>query len=455
MDSIPKCRRRQGCSPRLDRTTFTTSRLLEFCSEKELVNQTGHGSYTWPLVILKELLDNALDACEEADVAPIIEVKVDGDSITVADNGPGIPAKTIDGILDYSVRVSSREAYVAPDRGAQGNALKTLIAMPFVLSEEDAIGRVDITTGGQRHEIVFCVDPIRQEPKIERTVRSARNVKNGTIFTVHWPNIASDIVSDNEGEFLQLASDFTFLNPHLSLTVDWFGQKTTVKATVPNWQKWKPHLPTCAHWYTAEDFERLLAAYIGHDRDRGVDRHVRDVVREFRGLAGSAKQKAVLDSTGMARASLSSLANGDGMEHATVAGLLAAMKDNSQQVKPAALGVIGKDHLRQRFMEAGCDEKTFRYKKMTDLDEGVPVVIETAFALFAGDTESRRIITGVNWSGAIDNPFRSLGQSYHDGLSALLEKQAAGYQEPVMLLVHCACARVRYTDRGKTNIEIS
>jgi hypothetical protein len=33
-------------------------------------------------------------------------------------NLPGIPAATVDGILDFNVRASSREAYVAPDRGA-------------------------------------------------------------------------------------------------------------------------------------------------------------------------------------------------------------------------------------------------------------------------------------------------------------------------------------------------
>ena len=53
--------------------------------------------------------------------------------ITISDNGPGLPPKVVEDILDFSVRVSSREAYVAPDRGAQGNALKTLVAMPFVL----------------------------------------------------------------------------------------------------------------------------------------------------------------------------------------------------------------------------------------------------------------------------------------------------------------------------------
>jgi DNA topoisomerase VI subunit B len=53
----------------LERTTFRTSRLLEFCSRKELVAQTGHEPDAWPLVVLKELVDNALDACEEAGVA--------------------------------------------------------------------------------------------------------------------------------------------------------------------------------------------------------------------------------------------------------------------------------------------------------------------------------------------------------------------------------------------------
>ncbi len=62
---------------KLERTTLRTSRLLDFCSEKELIAQTGHQTDAWPLVVLKELVDNALDACEEAEVAPVIEVVVD------------------------------------------------------------------------------------------------------------------------------------------------------------------------------------------------------------------------------------------------------------------------------------------------------------------------------------------------------------------------------------------
>jgi Histidine kinase-, DNA gyrase B-, and HSP90-like ATPase len=109
--------------PSLRRETFSTSRLLDFCSERELVKQIGHGVDQWPLVIFKELSDNALDACEEAGIVPVIDIEVTDTEITITDNGPGIPADTVAGILDFAVRVSSREAYASPTRGAQGKPL--------------------------------------------------------------------------------------------------------------------------------------------------------------------------------------------------------------------------------------------------------------------------------------------------------------------------------------------
>ncbi len=100
---------------KLDRTTLRTSRLLDFCSRKELIAQTGHHPDAWPLVVLKELVDNALDACEEASVAPEITVQIDDNGIAVTDNGPGIPESTVAKILDFSIRVSSREGLSLED----------------------------------------------------------------------------------------------------------------------------------------------------------------------------------------------------------------------------------------------------------------------------------------------------------------------------------------------------
>src|SRR5262245_50412422 len=159
---------RQTGGQRLERVTFKTSREMDFFSEKELVTQTGHGRDEWPLVIVKELLDNALDACEEAGVAPVLAVETDAAGITVSDNGPGLPEATLRASLDFTVPASNREAYVSPCRGAQGNALKTLLPMPRVLDPEH--GTLVVTAHGRRHEITCGADPISERPVVADAV---------------------------------------------------------------------------------------------------------------------------------------------------------------------------------------------------------------------------------------------------------------------------------------------
>jgi plasmid stabilization system protein ParE len=456
--------------PALQRATFRTSRLLDFASEKELVAQTGHRCQAWPLVILKELVDNAIDACEEAGVAPEIAVTVDNSGIAVADNGPGIPADTVKHVLDFTVRVSSREAYVSPTRGAQGNALKTIVAMPFVVDGER--GEVEIEARGIRHRIVMSVDRVRQEPVIRHEEdESERSV--GTVVRVPWRNLAKadfDDAAEDEFEdedtensprsirdarsrFLQIASDYAWLNPHLAIAVRWFGERISIAATDPAWSKWKPSEPTSPHWYAPAHLERLVGAYIKHDADDGRERTVRELVAEFRGLSGTAKQKRVLDATGLARAPLSALLKGDGFDRGKIEGLLAAMKANSAPVKPAILGSIGREHFRKRFAAAGGEMESFDYRRVIQIEGDIPWIIETAFA-WCPDATERRLITGVNWSPGIVNPFRELGE-YGTSLDTILTRARADTDDPVILVLHIACPRVEYTDRGKSALVLS
>jgi hypothetical protein len=113
-------------TPRLDRVAFKTSRLLDFVGRRELTAQIGHGPDQWPLVILKEGIDNGVDNAEEAGRAPEIRVNVTTDpgTISIADNGSGLAPETIADILDYNVRVSSREAYCSPTRRRAGQCIE-------------------------------------------------------------------------------------------------------------------------------------------------------------------------------------------------------------------------------------------------------------------------------------------------------------------------------------------
>ena len=86
-----------------------------------MTTQTGYPKEQWwPGVVVKELLDNSLDACEQAGVAPLISVDFRGQSVVVSDNGPGIASEVVRKILDFSTRTSDKQAYVSPTPGRPG-----------------------------------------------------------------------------------------------------------------------------------------------------------------------------------------------------------------------------------------------------------------------------------------------------------------------------------------------
>jgi hypothetical protein len=442
--SIP---RRQG--PTLQRVAFKTDRLGEFVGRRELTAQIGHPPEEWPLVLLKEAIDNATDACEEALGAPElhIEVETDRGSITVIDNGPGIAQQTVCDILDYTARVSSREAYVSPTRGAQGNALKTVLAMPFALDGDSGTSVID--SRGTRHEITFRVDQLRQRPVIDHR-QTHSLLQKGTYLRV---DLACPVLWDARSRFLQIADDFAWLNAHLDLTVIWDGvERVRQQPSNREWKKWRACDPTAAHWYDEPRLTRYLAAHVARDQDHGRTRTIREFIAELRGFAGSAKQKQVLDRTGLTRALLSSLFGPDGSPASDrIANLLAALKTLSKPVKPLDLGLIGKEHLLACFKAVGLEAETFKYQKVAGVDaDDLPWVVETAFG-WCPSLEQRRIVAGVNWSVALGNPFRSFGRT-GEGLESLLAEERAGRNEPVVFVLHFACPRTQYTDRGKSAI---
>ncbi len=279
----------------LERTTFETSRLMEFFSEKELSMQIGHDRDRWPLALVKELVDNALDACEAAGVPPEITVTVDDHALSVADNGSGLPAATIERSLDYLVRVSDKNHYVSPTRGQLGNALKCVWAAPFVATGEE--GRVEVHADGRRHVITVGLDRIAQSPALHHEVISDGLVRNGTLVKIHWPLIAGYLRSP-EGTIKRMLTDFAAFNPHAAFA--WHDERSgTIMASDPGWRKWRPAEPTSPHWYGAEQLRDLLAAYLIAERKEGAKaRTVREFVAEFRGLSGTAKQQAVTTAWG-------------------------------------------------------------------------------------------------------------------------------------------------------------
>ena len=394
-------------SPVLQRVAFTTSRLAEFCSVPELTKRVGAPSDRWPLVVLKELCDNALDAAEEREIAPDIDIRVsvrDG-SITVTDNGPGLSGEVVRSITDYTTRTSAREAYVSPSRGRQGNALQSIA---FAMDGES--GETLIESRREAHTIRFLMDRVRREPRIDVGTTSSL-IQNGTSVTVRMRVLLADV----KAQFVHSAVTFAALNPHLSLRCHWDGDEiVNVEGAGACWRKWRTCDFISVHWNDRVSFERYMAAHIARDRERGVTgRTVRDFIRELRGLRRPDVQKL-----GSTRTALEEyFARGPG----AIGSLLSVCQQLTEPVKPKALGVIGQDHLLQTCAALGADPDSFRYRKHLDTEDGL--VLEVGFAWRPEGEPERHLFAGVNFSVALGNPFGRL--SDFEDLSSLLRHLSA------------------------------
>jgi DNA topoisomerase VI subunit B len=425
----------------LERTVFETSRLLEFFTVSELSMQIGQSPEWWPVVAIKELIDNALDACENAGIDPEIGVEIEDRKTTITDNAGGIPSEIIERSLDYLVRVSDKNHYISPTRGQLGNAIKCLYAAPYVMSGEK--GRVRIESQGIAYDITTTLDRIAQAPVI--TVETEPTQADCTKFTIWWPESASRMDFYNPPSEHEIVQRFALLNPHARFSIG----ENVYEPTKTDWQKWKPNNPTSPHWYTVEQLRDLIAAYLTADRVNGQPRTVRELVTEFRGLARTATQKKVTEDAGLHGALLSDLiVNGD-VSIPKVERLLSAMKENSLPVNPRLLGIIGEEHLKRRMiLDHHVEEESIRYKRIMRNDPLGPYVLEVAFGIYTEEYEGyeRTLITGLNWSPTLKIPIQ--------GIFRAVQESRIDRDDPVCLVIHIAKPHFAFTERGKGHINV-
>jgi hypothetical protein len=171
----------------------------------------------------------------------------------------------------------------------------------------------------------------------------------------------------------------------------------------------------------------------------------------------------VLEEVGCSHQSLAQFFGTEKVNRRGISKLLAAMRKHSKPVPPKLLGIIGAEHLKQRFLAAGGNERTFNYQQRRGTQDGIPYVVEFAFGLqqsaFPGMTKRltsapRRFIAGANWSVAIGNPFRSFGNT-GEGLESALAQLRVNASQPVICVAHIAMAYVQFADRGKSSIILS
>jgi hypothetical protein len=447
------------------RTIFETSRASEYFNVRELQAQTGQPRERFMTVALKELVDNALDACEIAGIAPLITLEmVEAPPVvrmTVADNGAGIAPETVRRILNFQTRTSDKAAYRSPTRGAQGNALKTVLGMPCALGIRDA---VLIEAQGVRHRILAWIDPAG-ELRLQHE-EEAVPVTPGTRITLPLPAEGQDCYPPF------WAKAFAVFNPHASVKIclspsresacsfagDSSGDFYHATVAFPgDWRKCVPSDATSAWWYDAADLKRLVFSHIAETRRGGKDLPLREFVKQFRNLSANAKAKAVCAGV----PAITRLTDFETQEDA-VHRLLAVMRAEAKPPSAEILGTVGEAHLRACF-EAWYGVKRWWYRKVADVLAGIPFVVEVAVA----ETVSEGMLwTGINFSPTFEDPLAGtplLGPKTMDlGVRNFLKSvhvvplQDAGdvTPTPTAVAVHLVCPVLEFLDRGKTRLKV-
>jgi len=404
----------------------------------------------WPIVVAKELIDNALDACETAGVSPIITIQLDADALTVFDNGAGLPTITIQQSLDYAVRVSDKKHYISPTRGQLGNALKCVWAVPFVISG-NSYGKVEVTSCGEHRTIEVRLNRVSQQPDI--IMNPGPFVQSGTSIKVQWPEIASELTdlemldlynTPFKTVLKSLVAGFAAMNPHAE-----FHLAGLVEAHYPpadsgatRWKKWLANQPTSPHWYTPDELRNLLLAYIGGSRSMTV----REFVSEFEGLRRPPTQKKVIEAFGRTGTLQSLLVEND-IPLPVVEKLLESMKMFSRPVKPQRLGgIIGKDHIQRVLAQFGIKQGRVEYQTIVAMGlDRLPHVLEVAFGLRENKDSKRILLIGLNHSPTFQIPTGTM--------SEVLNNIRVQKSDPVVLFIHQVCPKFAFTGHGKGQID--
>jgi hypothetical protein len=450
----------------LERSTFETSRAAEYFNVKELQAQTGQPRERFATVALKEIIDNSIDAAESVGIAPLIDIEITGQDgllcIAVEDNGPGIPPETVRRILNFQTRTSDKAAYRSPTRGAQGNALKTVLGLPCALGLR---APVLIEARGVEHQILAWVDPAG-ELRLRHDEEEIP-VRPGTRITLTLP-------ADGQECYPAFwAQAFAVFNPHASVKIRMSRWKTEhahhsrtdhpgdfYQATIafPDaWRKFLPSDATSAWWYDAADLKRLVFSHIAEARRGGKDLLLREFVKQFRNLSANAKAKVICSHF----PTITHLTDFEDREHA-VERLLEVMRQESKAPSAEILGAVGEAHFRACF-DAWYGVKRWWYRKVAGDVHGIPFIVETAVA----ETLRQGMLwTAVNFSPTFEDPLAATflpgpKVSAYGLQNFLKSAHIVPLPDPfdetptkTAVAVHLVCPALEFLDRGKTRLKV-
>lgn len=454
------------------RRMLERKRSLDYVTLQGLTVQTGCDPEDLDIFVLKELVDNALDACEENN--PTIEVTFETDkfvTLTVKDSGKGLTEADVKRIVDFDRSYSTKFHYKYPTRGALGNALKCVFGIPYALASEQNIDlpAEPIRVRSKGKEFGIHLDLQELEGQVCSQIFS-RDTKPGSGTEV---SLTLPLFQEDRGyrpDYLNLVRSHALFNPDASFKFTLSHPELdepfvkTYKSTGKSHKRFVG--ASSIEWYTLAQFRQLIQAYIRSILKGEKDLTLRLFIKQFRGLSSDKKAASILDeiqSENKKIKHLSDLADQD----KAVSQLYECMKKRSDNPSSNVLGEIGKKQLHDRISQIYGTPLTFKYKKIQQFYQKesayIPYVLEVAVAVREEYNAGLRIHAGINHSPCLSNPFEGYYIAWMDKKEnwqeasitrGLLGKYGIDSEQPVIIVVHLICPNIEYQSYGKRKINI-
>ena len=400
------------------------------------------------LSTVKEAVDNALDACEEADILPDISVTVeplegeeDRFRVTVSDNGPGILPEQID-LVFAKLLYGSKFHRLRQSRGQQGIGISAAGMYGQMTTGKPTVIRSRIGKDHDAIEVATRIDTVKNVPKRVREQVVEWDRPHGT-------EVAIDLVGRyqrGKGSVDEYLAQTAIANPHVQITYRAPGAK---EPTV--YRRAARDLPTPPKEIKPHPYGVELGVLMKMMKSTRSTRLGGFLQGEFSRVSARVAHE-ICEKAGM-----SPTARVKSLEHKAAEALHKAIQQVKIMNPPTdCLSPIGEDLIRKGLSkEIGEAEFFVSRTRSPAVYRGNPFQIEVGMAL-GGDLSAEEPIRLLRLANRVPLQYQQGGCAI---TKAVIGVDWRGYKlqqprgalpvGPVIMLVHIASAWVPFTSESK------
>ncbi len=395
------------------------------------------------ITVVKEAVDNALDACEEAGILPDIYVRISRSNghfrIVVEDNGPGIPKEQIPRVFG-KLLYGSRFHEIRQSRGQQGIGISAAVLYAQLTTGKPA-KIVSKTADGDAYRVVLYINTKKNEPEIVEEGEEDWYMPHGTRIELE---IAGSYVRERKQSVLEYLKETSVVNPHAKITfVDPDGnifEFERVSDEVPKTPKAiKPHphgieLGTLMSMLKSTKAS-TLKKFLKDEFVRVGDKIAEDVLRKA-GFTGSESPR--------------NLTRDD------AAKLLDAFKSTDFLPPPTnCLSPIGESMITKSLIAEYSPEFVYAVTRKPKVYSGHPFLVEVGIA-YGGEIRSEDKVILLRYANKIPLLYQQSGCALTKAVESVNWKNYGLNQNkselpsaPAVILIHLASTNIPYTSESK------